>query len=93
MLNAVSYAAANGFETVTCGHTHFAEEHFVHGIKYLNTGAWTELPTYYVRITDNEMTLNKTAGSVELLKSSRNETVHASSDHHQNPTQPVSHHN
>jgi UDP-2,3-diacylglucosamine pyrophosphatase LpxH len=93
MLNAVSYAAANRFEAVTCGHTHFAEEHFVHGIKYLNTGAWTELPTYYVRITDNEMTLNKTAGSVELLKSSRNETVHASSDHHQNPTQPVSHHN
>jgi UDP-2,3-diacylglucosamine pyrophosphatase LpxH len=93
MLNAVNYALENGFEAVTCGHTHFAEEHFVRGIKYLNTGAWTELPTYYVHVTDNEKTLNKTAGSAELLKSSRTITVHASSDHHHNPTQAVSHHN
>jgi UDP-2,3-diacylglucosamine pyrophosphatase LpxH len=92
MLNAVNYAAANGFEAVSCGHTHFAEEHFINGITYLNTGAWTERPTYYVRVTDNEMTLNKTAGSAELLKSSRPETVNMPSDHHQNSAQPVSHH-
>ena len=92
MLNAVNYAAANGFEAVTCGHTHFAEEHFINGIRYLNTGAWTERPTYYVRVTDNEMTLKKTADSAELLKSSRTETVDMSSDHHQNPPQAVSHH-
>ena len=55
MLNAVSYAAANGFEAVTCGHTHFAEEQFVNEIRYLNTGAWTEQPTYYVRVTDKEI--------------------------------------
>ena len=92
MLNAVNYAATNGFEAVTCGHTHFAEEQFVNGIKYLNTGAWTERPTYYVRVTDNDMTLNKTADSAELLKSSRTETAHVSSDQHQNSTQPASHH-
>jgi len=92
MLNAVNYAAANGFEAVTCGHTHFAEEHFINGIRYLNTGAWTERPTYYVRVTDNEMTLKKTADSAELLKSSRTETAHVSSDLHQNSTHPVSHH-
>ena len=92
MLNAVSYAAENGFEAVTCGHTHFAEEHFINGIRYLNTGAWTEQPTYYVRVTHNEMTLNETANSAELLKSSRPETVNMSSDHHQNPTKAVSHH-
>jgi UDP-2,3-diacylglucosamine pyrophosphatase LpxH len=93
MLNAVNYALENGFEAVTCGHTHFAEEHFVHGIKYLNTGAWTELPAYYVRVTDNEMTLNKTADSAELLKSTRTETVDVSSHHHQNSPQAVSHNN
>ncbi len=93
MLNAVNYAAANGFEAVTCGHTHFAEEQFINGIKYLNTGAWTERPTYYVRVTDNEITLNKTADSADLRKSSRAEIVHMSSDLHQSPTQAVSPHN
>jgi UDP-2,3-diacylglucosamine pyrophosphatase LpxH len=92
MLNAVNYAAAHGFEAVTCGHTHFAEEQFVNGIKYLNTGAWTEQPTYYVRVTDNQITLNKTADSAELLKSPPTETVCAPSDHQQPAPQPVSHH-
>ena len=92
MLNAVSYAAENGFEAVTCGHTHFAEEKFINGIRYLNTGAWTEQPTYYVCVTDNEMTLKKTADSAELLKSSRTKTAHVSPDHRQTSAQPVSHH-
>jgi predicted phosphodiesterase len=91
MLNAVNYAAANGFEAVTCGHTHFAEEHFVNEIKYLNTGAWTEQPTYYVRVTDNEITLKKTADSAGL-KSHRADFVPAASAFHQNPAQPIAHH-
>ena len=81
MLNAVNYAAANGFEAVTCGHTHFAEEQFVNGIKYLNTGAWTEQPTYYVRVSDNEIVLKKTTDSAKLLNPSGAGTVHVSSDH------------
>jgi len=93
MLNAVNYAAENGFEAVSCGHTHYAEEQFVNGIKYLNTGAWTERPTYYVCVTDNEMTLKKTTDSAELLQSPKVDTAHVSSAHHQNPPQAVSHHN
>ena len=93
MLNAVNYAATNGFEAVTCGHTHFAEEHFVNGIKYINTGAWTESPTYFIRVTDTEMTLNKTADSAELLKTSQIETADLSSDHNQNSPQAVLHQN
>ena len=93
MLNAVNYAAENRFEAVACGHTHYAEEQFINGIRYFNTGAWTEMPTYYVRVTDNEMTLNKTTDSAELLKSPANDTVAVSSPHNQNSTQSVSHHN
>ena len=92
MLNAVNYAAANGFEAVTCGHTHFAEEQFVYGIKYLNTGAWTEQPTYYVRVTDNEITLKKTADSAKLIRPLGACDVHRSSDLHEPTPQPVSHH-
>jgi UDP-2,3-diacylglucosamine pyrophosphatase LpxH len=93
MLNAVNYAAANGFEAVTCGHTHFAEEHFIHGIKYLNTGAWTERPTYYVRVTDNEITLKKTANSAKLIKLSGACSVHKSSELHESSPQALSPHN
>jgi len=91
MLNAVNYAAENGFKAVTCGHTHYAEEQFVNGIQYINTGAWTERPTYYVCVTDNELTLKKTTDFSELLKSPGTDIVHMSSALHQNSTKPAFH--
>ncbi len=56
-LNAVKCAAENGFEAVTCGHTHFPEDMTLDGIRYINTGAWTESPAYYLHLTANEMGL------------------------------------
>mgnify|MGYP001826028557 CR=1 FL=1 len=58
-LNAVSCAAENGFEAVTCGHTHYPEDMVVDGIRYVNTGAWTELPTHYLHITADDIALNR----------------------------------
>jgi len=58
-LNAVKCAAQNGFEAVTCGHTHFPEDLTLNGIRYINTGAWTEFPAYYLRITAEDMVLNQ----------------------------------
>jgi len=58
-LNAVSCAIENGFEAVTCGHTHYAEDMVVDGIRYLNTGAWTELPAHYLYITADDIALNR----------------------------------
>ena len=57
-LNAVSCAIENGFEAVTCGHTHYPEDMFVDGIRYINTGAWTELPAHYLYVTSDGITLN-----------------------------------
>lgn len=54
---AVAYARANGYESVTCGHTHHPEERAVEGIRYLNTGAWTEMPVHYVWLSDDELGL------------------------------------
>jgi UDP-2,3-diacylglucosamine pyrophosphatase LpxH len=73
MLNAVNYARENGFKAVTCGHTHYAEEQFVNGVQYINTGAWTEFPAYYVRVTENDMTLKKAITTSELPKSARSD--------------------
>jgi UDP-2,3-diacylglucosamine pyrophosphatase LpxH len=50
--NAVKAAAAVGCTTVICGHSHHPEDTTIKGIRYINTGAWTELPVYCTRITN-----------------------------------------
>ena len=60
--NAARYAQEQGFGAVTCGHTHYAEDMMVGGIRYINTGAWTEDPIFYLDVTDNDMKLIKLAG-------------------------------
>ena len=57
MSNAVNCAMENGYEGVTCGHTHYPEERVFNGIRYVNTGAWTESPAFYLLVTAEEMTL------------------------------------
>ena len=57
MTNAVSCAAENGYEAVTCGHTHYPEDRVFNGIRYMNTGAWTESPAFHLIVTAEEMTL------------------------------------
>ncbi len=54
---AIKYAKQNGYKAVTCGHTHFVEDKTVNGIRYLNTGAWTESPLSSVRVTDDKIEL------------------------------------
>ncbi len=58
-INAAKCAAQNGFEAVTCGHTHYPEDVAIEGIRYINTGAWTEFPAYYLHITPDKMVLNQ----------------------------------
>ncbi|MCK4389100.1 MAG: metallophosphoesterase family protein [Desulfobacterales bacterium] len=57
MMNAVKCAMENGYEAVTCGHTHYSEDRIYNGIRYINTGSWTELPAFYLLVTPEEMSL------------------------------------
>jgi len=57
MMNAVNCAMENGYEGVTCGHTHYPEERTFNGIRYMNTGTWTENPAFYLLLTAKEMIL------------------------------------
>ena len=58
-LNAIKCAAEDGFQAVTCGHTHYPEDIVLDGVRYINTGAWTEFPAYYLQITAEDMVLNQ----------------------------------
>ncbi len=68
-LNAAKCAAENGFEAVTCGHTHYPEDIAIDGIRYINTGAWTEFPPHYLQITAENMVLNQRNQSSILNRS------------------------
>jgi len=59
MRNAVNCAMENGYEGVTCGHTHYPEERIFNGIRYMNTGAWTEAPAFYLLVTAQEIMLKR----------------------------------
>jgi UDP-2,3-diacylglucosamine pyrophosphatase LpxH len=79
MKNAVKCAQENGYQAVTCGHTHYAEDVIHCGIRYINTGAWTESPSHYLLITNGEMSLKTSIDSIEEGRDSElpNQTKHA----------------
>jgi UDP-2,3-diacylglucosamine pyrophosphatase LpxH len=79
MMNAVNCAMENGYEAVTCGHTHYPEDRVFNGIRYVNTGAWTEFPAFYLLVTAKEMTLKKMDDSfgAQRAKSLRPDTFDA----------------
>ena len=59
MKNAVAGAKANGCKAVACGHTHYPEDRWVKGIRYLNTGSWTESDVYCVLVENETMPLSR----------------------------------
>ena len=50
--NAARYAKRHGYEAITCGHTHFVEDREIKGVRYLNTGCWTEANTMIVIVDE-----------------------------------------
>lgn len=56
-MNAVEHAQENGFAAAACGHTHSVEDRLIGGIRYINTGAWTERPLVYLSVTAEKVEL------------------------------------
>jgi UDP-2,3-diacylglucosamine pyrophosphatase LpxH len=73
LMNAVEFARENGYAAVTCGHTHYPEERAVNGIRYFNTGSWTEQPSYCVRVTDEEIVFEEALPSVRRGRAAEGE--------------------
>lgn len=58
MEKACEYARSKGFRNVTCGHTHHALEEDVSGVRYVNSGTWTEsAPCPFVAIVGTSIHL------------------------------------
>lgn len=55
---AVQQAAQRGCQTVICGHAHFPEDSVVNGVRFINTGAWTETPVYCAHIEDGTVSFD-----------------------------------
>jgi UDP-2,3-diacylglucosamine pyrophosphatase LpxH len=36
---------------------HFAEDTVIEGVRYLNTGSWTEAPAHFLRVTPESVEL------------------------------------
>lgn len=77
MRNAIRHAKENGYRAVACGHVHQPEHLIKDGIEYVNTGAWTELPTCYALLENNILRLMKWRG--EGLNPEALEKLHKSS--------------
>ena len=54
--NARRFAKAQGCEVMICGHVHFSEDSTVDGVRYVNSGAWTEDSTHCVLIYEDQRT-------------------------------------
>lgn len=62
---AAAAARARGFAAVTCGHTHFAEDVMIEGVRYINTGSWTnDLPRAVV-VDETAISVVPDAGRME----------------------------
>jgi UDP-2,3-diacylglucosamine pyrophosphatase LpxH len=51
------YARKKGCSTVCCGHTHLAVSKDAEGIRYFNSGCWTELPCTYLAVKEGDIQL------------------------------------
>ena len=56
-MNAVEHAKENGFPAIVCGHTHYVEDTTVDGVRYINTGSWTEESGQYLLVDNEHMEL------------------------------------
>jgi UDP-2,3-diacylglucosamine pyrophosphatase LpxH len=54
---AVEAAQRQQCRAVICGHSHYAEDLTLEGVRYLNTGSWTESPVYCAILEEHRIAL------------------------------------
>ena len=52
---AVNYARHKNANVIICGHTHHAEDSVLNGVRYLNSGSWTDSPAHFIGLADDQI--------------------------------------
>ena len=63
---AIHYARRKECTAVCCGHTHLAIAKSVEGVRYFNSGCWTELPCTYLTVVDGAIRLHRWEGESDV---------------------------
>ncbi len=77
---AVRHARRHGYAAVLCGHSHYPEDSMIQGVRYLNTGAWTESPVYAVWVTDDDIRFARADARDEKREEAQKLKIGASED-------------
>lgn len=56
-IQSIAFAHQNGVPGVITGHTHYAEDLRVGGVRYMNSGSWTESPCSYLTSDGDQIVL------------------------------------
>ena len=56
---AILFAKLQGVDYIFCGHTHKALEKKSKGIHYYNCGCWTDTPSTYITLKEEDIKINK----------------------------------
>lgn len=64
--SAIRYAREQGVGMVACGHIHHPEDTVIEGIRYVNTGTWTEAPPWCLRVEEAKAELCRVTPTGEL---------------------------
>ena len=57
--SALKYGRKKGANYIFCGHTHKAMEKEKHGVKYYNSGCWTDTPCTYITINGRDIEIHE----------------------------------
>ena len=57
--SAIRFAKKRGADFVFCGHTHKALEKSSEGVRYFNSGCWTDFPADYITIEGGDIELHQ----------------------------------
>jgi DNA repair exonuclease SbcCD nuclease subunit len=49
---ACRYASKHGYDTAILGHSHFADDKMIDGVRYLNSGSFCEDPCHFIEVSD-----------------------------------------
>ncbi|MDI6773919.1 MAG: metallophosphoesterase family protein [Verrucomicrobiota bacterium] len=70
-----AYARERGYAAIVCGHLHEADDRVIEGVRYLNTGAWTEPGEHYVIIENGEIRLRAVEGAEARAPNTQHATL------------------